>query len=464
MNKKGLSVAVVGHANAGKTSLMRTLLRDSEFGEVADQAGTTRHVEGGALLIDDSNSLALFDTPGLEDSMRLHHILSGYFTKHSVDGVERLQHFLARESEYPELEQEAKVLRSLLSNDLIFYVVDLREPILGKYRDELQILSYAAKPVIPVLNFTEAGAANLEQWKKQLARLNFHACVSFDNVHFKFIDEIKIYQKMQTLLADKEELLQAFINQRRTQWSERFNAASVIVTNLFVESACVRYKAVNTEQQIEQATLNLKQAVRNAESKCVRRLLALYQFRKGDVENSKLPIEQDGWQLDLFSADNLQEFGIKLTGNIAKGAGVGVAVDLVTAGMTLGVAAFTGGVAGALWGVKQRYYDEIEAKIKGCRYICLNETTLQVLWLRQIKLLTLLQRRGHASVDKIDYQVSQDKQKNELPKNWSKWLRKSHSHPDWSSLNEKGADLDDDKRLLFIEQVSAEMVHTLGDL
>ena len=53
-----LSVAVVGHANAGKTSLMRTLLRDSEFGEVADQAGTTRHVEGGALLIDDTKRLA----------------------------------------------------------------------------------------------------------------------------------------------------------------------------------------------------------------------------------------------------------------------------------------------------------------------------------------------------------------------------------------------------------------------
>ncbi|ABM05177.1 GTP-binding protein, HSR1-related protein [Psychromonas ingrahamii 37] len=464
MNKKGLSVAVVGHANAGKTSLMRTLLRDPEFGEVADQAGTTRHIEGGALLIDDTNSLALFDTPGLEDSMRLHHILSGYFTDQSVDGIERLHHFLARQSEYPELEQEAKVLRTLLSNDLIFYVVDLREPILGKYRDELQILSYAAKPVIPVLNFTEAGATNLEQWKKQLARLNFHAFVSFDNVHFKFSDEIKIYQKMQTLLTDKEALLQAFINQRRIQWSERFNAASVIVANLFIDSACVRYKAVNTEQEIEQATIKLKQAVRNAESKCARRLLKLYQFRKGDVEKSELPVEQDGWQLDLFSADNLQEFGIKLAGNIAKGAGVGVAIDLGAAGMTFGFGTVAGGVAGVLWGVKQRYYDEIQAKIKGCRYICLNETTLQVLWLRQIKLLTLLQRRGHASVDKIDYQVSQDKQKNELPKNWSKWLRKSRNHPDWSSLNENDADLEERKRLLFIQEVSAEMVNQLGDV
>ena len=455
MKQNGLSVAVVGHANAGKTSLMRTLLRDSEFGEVADQAGTTRHVEGCALTIDAANSLALFDTPGLEDSMRLFHILSGYFAGQSVDGVDRLHYFLAHLSDYPQLDQEAKVLRSLLNNDLIFYVIDLREPVLGKYRDELQILSYAAKPIIPVLNFTKQGCVNLQQWKTQLARLNFHAFVAFDNVHFNFADELKIYRKMQSLLAEKEEFLQRLINQRQQQWRERFNAACLLVANLFIESACLRYQALNTEQAIEQATLKLQQVVRKAESKCVRQLLKLYQFRKEDLENSQLPVEQGGWQLDLFSADNLQEFGVKLTGNIAKGAGVGVAIDLATAGMTLGAAAVTGGIAGALWGVKQRYYDEIQAKIRGARYICLNDLTLQVLWLRQIKLLALLQKRGHASFAKIDYQVAHSE--HELPGNWGKWLRQLRRHPNWSSLNQNGADFDESKRQLFSEQLAAEM-------
>jgi hypothetical protein len=457
MNNKGLSVAVVGHANAGKTSLIRTLLRNSEFGEVADQAGTTRHVEGGALAIDDNNSLALFDTPGLEDSMRLFHILSSYFPGQSVDGITRLHHFLAHLSDYPEMQQEAKVLRALLNNELIFYVIDLREPVLGKYRDELQILSYAAKPVIPVLNFTQQGEANLAQWKTQLARLNFHAFVAFDNVNFKFSDELKIYQKMQSLLADKEALLQDFINQRQIQWAERFNAARAIVANLFVESACLRYRTLNSEPEIEKATRELKQVVRKVEIKCVRQLLKLYQFRKEDLQDSELPVEQDGWKLDLFSKDNLQEFGIKLTGNIAKGAGVGVAIDLVTAGMTLGAAAMTGGIVGALWGVKERYYDEIQAKIKGCRYICLNDVTLQVLWLRQMKLLGLLQGRGHASFAKIDYQVGAQLQR--LPKEWNKWLRRLRSHPAWSSLNADSSELDAAERQLFIEQICAEMAN-----
>ena len=40
-----LDIAVVGHTNVGKTSLLRTLLRQPDFGQVCDSAGTTRHVE-----------------------------------------------------------------------------------------------------------------------------------------------------------------------------------------------------------------------------------------------------------------------------------------------------------------------------------------------------------------------------------------------------------------------------------
>ena len=459
MNRKGLSVAVVGHANAGKTSLIRTLLRDSNFGEVADQAGTTRHVEGSALEIDEDNSLSLFDTPGLEDSMRLFHVLSHYFEGQDVDGIERLEYFLAHLTDYPEFDQEAKVLNTLLSNDLIFYVIDLREPVLGKYRDELQILSYASKPIIPVLNFSQQKNANLEEWKSQLARLNFHAFVDFDNVHFKFSDELKIYRKMQTLLADKEILLQRFIEQRQVQWDERLLAAQHIVAQLVVESGSLRFRVLDSEPEIVQATEQLQKSIRKAENKTVAQLLKLYQFRKEDLENSELAVEQDGWEVDLFSTDNLQEFGINLGGSIAKGAGVGVAIDLATAGMILGAAALTGGIAGALWGVKERYYDEIHAKIRGYRYICLNDVTMQVLWLRQMTLLNLLQQRGHASLSKIDYQVINSE--NSLPDQWSKWLRQLRNHPEWSSLNQLKADLEDTKRKELMTNIVTEIGQTI---
>ena len=65
-----LKLAVVGHTNTGKTSLLRTLLHDADFGEVANAPATTRHVEGAMLRIDELK-LQWYDTPGIEDSISL---------------------------------------------------------------------------------------------------------------------------------------------------------------------------------------------------------------------------------------------------------------------------------------------------------------------------------------------------------------------------------------------------------
>ncbi|WP_094751407.1 DUF3482 domain-containing protein [Psychromonas sp. CD1] len=401
-----LSVAVVGHTNVGKTSLIRTLLRDVTFGDVADCAGTTRHVEGGAVVIDSTQQLALYDTPGLEDSTCLLQLLSTYFSGQRVDGIERLQYFLDNVTDNGEWLQEAKVLRSLLINDLIFYVIDVREPTLGKYRDELQILSYAVKPIIPVLNFIKGEQENTTRWVAQLARLNFHAYVCFDNVNFKFSDELKIYQKMQTLLADKEELLSALIKQRKSQWQSLLTLAKKLMAELIIECGALRYAVPDIDDGPQKAMLMLQNKVRKAELDCVKKLLALYQFRQQDIQDSALNIQQGRWELDLFSRDNIQEYGVQLGSSVAKGAGIGLAIDLAVGGLTLGVAALSGGVVGAFWSVKTRYYEEIKAQFKGERYICLDKQTLQILYLRQLKLLHVLQQRGHASSEKIKFQVS----------------------------------------------------------
>ena len=71
MSRPVLTVAVVGHTNTGKTSLLRTLTRDIGFGEVSDRPATTRHVEGTAVLLAGKKVIELFDTPGLEDSIGL---------------------------------------------------------------------------------------------------------------------------------------------------------------------------------------------------------------------------------------------------------------------------------------------------------------------------------------------------------------------------------------------------------
>ena len=66
-----LKLAVVGHTNVGKTSLLRTLTRDVDFGEVSHHPSTTRHVEGARLSVDGQALLELYDTPAMEDAIAL---------------------------------------------------------------------------------------------------------------------------------------------------------------------------------------------------------------------------------------------------------------------------------------------------------------------------------------------------------------------------------------------------------
>ena len=89
-----LKIAVVGHTNTGKTSLLRTLTQDITFGEVSDRPGTTRHVEATALLVGGAPLVELYDTPGLEDSIGLLEHLDERRTDRRTDWVDVIREFL----------------------------------------------------------------------------------------------------------------------------------------------------------------------------------------------------------------------------------------------------------------------------------------------------------------------------------------------------------------------------------
>ena len=103
--------------------------------------------------------------------------------------------------------RKKKVIRQLLASDMAIYVVDAREPVLGKYKDELTVLAWSAIPVMPVFNFTDSQDANIEEWQQMLARRGLHVSTRFDSVAFEFEDEMTLWQNLATML-----ILPVFIN------------------------------------------------------------------------------------------------------------------------------------------------------------------------------------------------------------------------------------------------------------
>ena len=450
---EALKLAVVGHTNTGKTSILRTLLRDVYFGEVKNEAATTRHVERAQLTDSQTGEVLvmLYDTPGLEDASGLMDWLEDN-TASRRDGIERLQQFLAADiasgatdtSGLDDYSQEAKVIRQLLASDMAVYVIDAREPVLGKYKDELAILSWAAIPVMPVFNFTDSQDANIDEWQTMLARRNLHISTRFDSVAFEFEDEMRLWQNLATMLTHSEMLEQ--LMQRRTEdWARLYDEANIIIADFLLNVAAF-VREINDQDDPMPVLQQMQEAVRQSERAMQHQLLNLYKFYDNAV--AATPLELKAYQQDPFDSELLKSYGIRTTSGAAAGALLGLGIDAAALGTTLGLGAALGGIAGGLLSNTSSIAD----KITGVKRLYIDPATLTLLATRAIDLLTALRHRGHAATDatQLLYQGTeniahsnekeQDTDNELLVAPWPTHklpseLKRARGKPQWSSLS-----------------------------
>lgn len=429
---KPLTLAVVGHTNVGKTSLLRTLTRDVGFGEVSHRPSTTRHVEGARLSVDGEALLELYDTPGLEDAIALLDFLERLEQPgERLDGPARLERFLKGSEARQRFEQEAKVLRQLLACDAGLYVIDAREPVLSKYRDELEVLAGCGKPLLPVLNFVSAASHREGEWREALARLGLHALVRFDSVAPPEDGEQRLYESLALLLEHARAPLQRLIDDQQRQREERKHAALRLIAELLIDcAACRRSVASDAGPAAVEA---LRQAIRTREQRCVEALLQLYAFRLQDASAADLPLLDGRWGDDLFNPETLKQLGVQVGSGIAAGAAAGAGIDLLVGGVTLGLAALAGAIAGGALQTARGYGGRLLGKLKGQRELTVDDNVLRLLALRQRQLLHALNARGHAAMGSIEVATPQEKtwREGKLPDA----LGKARAHPHWSSLN-----------------------------
>lgn len=471
-----LKLAVVGHTNTGKTSILRTLLRDVYFGEVKNAAATTRHVERAQLTDSQTGEalVSLYDTPGLEDASGLMDWLEDN-TASRRDGIERLQQFLAADianssgnddviTDYSEdYSQEAKVIRQLLASDMAIYVVDAREPVLGKYKDELAILSWAAIPVMPVFNFTDSQDANIDVWQTMLARRNLHISTRFDSVAFEFEDEMRLWQNLSTMLTHAE-MLEQLMARRTADWSQLYDEANIIIADFLLNVAAFA-REIDDDDDPMPILQQMQEAVRQTERAMQHTLLNLYKFYDNAVATT--PLELTAYQQDPFDPELLKLYGIRTTSGAAAGALLGLGIDAAALGTTLGLGAALGGIAGGLLSNTSSIAD----KISGVKRLYIDPATLTLLATRAIDLLMALRHRGHAATDVTQMQYRDNDAQGEQLDNsqmLTPWtsnklpseLKKARSKPQWSSLSSNKSDQAENLRLDAAWSLSRKLERT----
>ena len=457
MNGKPLQITVAGHTNTGKTSLLRTLTRDARFGEVSDRPGTTRHVEAARLLVKGRVLLELYDTPGLEEPIDLLALLDQQ-TNAREDGPQRIRHFLASAPAGERFEQEAKVLRQMLRSDAAFYVIDARDPVLPKHRDELEILRLCGVPLLPLLNFVSAPASRESTWREALAGLGLHAVVRFDTVAPAEDGERLLYGKLASLLDAHRDVLNALIESHAQEARLRQLAAAELIAGLLISAAAIRLRVSALDSKALQAgAAQLNHWVREREQFCVEHLLSLYRFYPDDVETAALPLADGRWQLDPFDPFLLQAMGLRVGGGAAAGAAAGAGIDLMVGGVTLGAAAAMGALLGAGLQTLRHYGSNLLGKLTGETTLRVDDNTLHVLAARQCDLVLALERRGHAAITAAQRTLVPQTVFDELPAP----LRQARAHPRWADDSDQDEQrlsvLPEDGRQQAVQHLSSQL-------
>jgi hypothetical protein len=427
-------LAVVGHTNVGKTSLLRTLTRDVAFGEVSPHASTTRHVEGARLLVDGEPVVDLYDTPGLEDAMALlDHLEQLKRPGERPDGPTLLSRFLDGPAARQRFEQEAKVLRQLMASTAGLYVIDAREPVLPKYRDELEVLSMCGKPLLPALNFVARPDNRADDWQQALSRLGLHALLRFDSVAPPLDGEKQLYESLALLTPSARPQLQRLIQDRAAQADARRRRGARLIAELLVDVAAYHILVAPDQTAADAATQTMRERVRQREQACVEALLRLYAFRLKDASAGELPLANGRWEEDPFHPETLKKVGVRLGGGALAGAASGLAIDLMVGGITLGAAAALGALAGSAAEGGRSFGPRVLAKLRGYRELTVDDPILRLLALRQQQLLQALEARGHAALDpvRLDNPAEEVWRSGKLPEP----LVKARAYPEWSSLN-----------------------------
>jgi hypothetical protein len=433
-HKSAIDIAVVGHTNAGKTSLLRTLTRQARFGEVAERPGTTRHVQAIALDTDGQTLVRYFDTPGLEDSVALqYHLMQ---LPEALSPPQRVRALLDGPEAHGVFEQEAKVLRQMLVADAAIYVIDCREPLLPKHRSEIEVLNTCARPIMPVLNFVRSANSREAEWREALAGHGLHAAVLFDAVAPFVGAERQLYEDLSVLMRQHKATLQTVLRDLERQAAERRAASAQRVADTLITAAAMRREVspeILSDARAKEAFVKaFRSELIDSVRQCVHDLLQMHGFDRDDARLEVLPWTGDRWASDLFNPETLATVGRLLGRGAAAGAAVGFTLDLALAGMSLGAATALGAaIGGALsqgWGQAPRM---LRNKLMGVEELTLDNSVLVLLADSLTHLCQVLEARGHGALDTIELRMAPASSYRKALLQLLEPLQQARAHPAW---------------------------------
>lgn len=370
-----VSLSLISHTNAGKTTLARTLL-GRDVGEVRDAPHVTAEATPFPLVqTSDGDLLTLWDTPGFGDSVRLARRLRqdrnpiGWFLSQVWDRYQDRALWLSQLAVRNVAEQA----------DVVLYLVNAAEAPAdaGYLAPELEVLEWIGKPVLVLLNQTgpprerAAEEADAARWRAALGpSTNVRDVLAFDAFARCWVQEFTLFGAIEPLVPDASQ--QAFAR-LSAAWRDlrmgEFDAAMEALAAPIARAAADRVtlssssssssseslaarvggslglpsparaqaRAAAAEQMADRLQADLRQGME--------RLIAIHRLEGRAAEEVLERVAGD-----IHVDAPLDTTRTAALGGVVSGALTGLGADLMAGGLTFGAGMVAGAILGALGG------------------------------------------------------------------------------------------------------------------
>jgi hypothetical protein len=401
MIDRPLRLVVVGHVNAGKTTLVRSLARQPRFGSVTALPASTDRTEPLHLTLGDT-PLAWVDTPGFEDPIALGERFSR-LTQPAP--AERLKALLVQPEVVVEHAGEWRALGAALEGDAILLVIDSVELVLPKHRGTLELLRACGRPVVALLNRPAHPAARPEDWAEVLAGHGVNEVLRLDAFAPDPAATRALMRALAGLLAGRQPLAGGLERAWQAERERRRETGLSLIAGTVVSLAARRQTLSRADvadaARKQQAIDGFRRAVIDEAEACERALIAHHGFPPdGPGQGAARLIDgvAGRWEDDLFNAEVLKDAGGKLAGGAALGAAIGLGADVALAGLSLGTGAALGAAVGSI--ASQGLAPtgrKLLHRVTGQLDLTLEDAALVVLASRLLAAQEALERRGHGA-------------------------------------------------------------------
>ncbi len=360
-------IAVVGHPNKGKSSIVATLVHNDNIA-ISKLSGTTTASHGYVFELDGQALYTIYDTPGFQRPRRCFEELD-QMVGNAAERSDAINAFIRQYKNENDatFKDEIELLEPIMAGAGIIYVVDGAAPYSPEYEFEMTILQWTGKPRMALIN-PIGGEAYLEEWQQALGQ---------------FFSIVKIFNPLTADLDKQVGVLAAFA-QLHEPWLRPLNQAvqkleqhsehqlmqtAQVITAYIDDAIAYQIKLPLVDEKLAKKVEDTlksryKKELTSLENKFRQDLLTIYAYKNLHLNVKDFELSHP----DLFDQSYWYFFGLNKRKLIALGFVAGAATGAVVDASVGGTSFFTGTILGGLTAGTASYFassDPSAIKIKG---------------------------------------------------------------------------------------------------